>query len=188
MSYSLKVQILHFVACGGQVTQTTILSEDDVFHFDVSLLVPELQSQDRLGAIKELVDRLYGRRKVVDSLKFLQTILDREDQMSTVLGRGVALPHARCRSVAQPGVALGISQTGIAFPPDAEPVHVICMVAVPDVAPVPYLSVLSNLALLFKNSDVRAGLMACDTSMSMYQFMTKHLAQIRKMSAPHSVL
>ena len=185
------MQFLHFCTAnefGGFVAQTTILPEDDVFHFDVSLLVPELQSQDRMGAIKELVDRLYGRRKVVDSLKFLQTVLDREDQISTVLGRGVALPHARCRSVAQPGVALGISQTGIAFLPDAEPVHVICMVAVPDAAPVPYLSVLSNLALLFKNSDVRAGLMACDTSMSMYQFMTEHLAQIRKVSSPHSVL
>ena len=166
---------------GGHVIPTL---EDDVFHLEASLLVPNLQSTDRMGAIKELVDRLYGCRKVVDSLRFLQTILVREDQISTVLGRGVALPHARCRSVAQPGVALGVSQTGVAFPPDAEPVHVICMVAIPDAVPVPYLSMLSNLALLFKNSDVRAGLMACPTSVSMHRFMTERLAQL---SMPHSV-
>ena len=163
-------------------------TEEDAFHLDVSLLVPDLQSRDRMGAIKELVDRLYGSRKVVDSLKFLQTVLDREDQLSTVLGRGVALPHARCRSVAQPSLALGISKEGVVFPSDEEPepVHVICMVAVPDATPVPYLPVLSNLAMLFKDSDVRAGLMACDTSVSMYQFLTEHLAQVRKLSAPQS--
>lgn len=174
------MQILRFLH-GGHVIPTL---EDDVFHLEASLLVPNLQSTDRMGAIKELVDRLYGCRKVVDSLRFLQTILDREDQISTVLGRGVALPHARCRSVAQPGVALGVSQTGVAFPPDAEPVHVICMVAIPDAVPVPYLPMLSNLALLFKNSDVRAGLMACPTSVSMHRFMTERLAQL---SMPHSV-
>ena len=169
--------------------QDVVSPKEDVFHLDVSLLVPDLQSKDRMGAIKELVDRLYGAQKVTDSLKFLQTVLDREDQVSTVLGRGVALPHARCRSVVQPSVALGISQEGIVFPSDVEPepVHVICMVAVPVAVPVPYLSVLSDLAMLFKDSDVRVGLMGCETATSMYQFLTKHLSQVRKLSNANSV-
>lgn len=194
-NFAFEMAIGTAIKVGGNVIRTNdtpqdvFSSKEDAFHLDVSLLVPDLQSKDRMGAIKELVDRLYGSRKVTDSLKFLQTVLDREDQVSTVLGRGVALPHARCRSVVQPSVALGISHEGIVFPSDTEfePVHVICMVAVPDAAPVPYLSVLSDLAMLFKDSDVRAGLMGCETSTRMCQFLTEHLCEVRKLSNANSV-
>lgn len=150
------------------------------FRIETSLMIPQLRSQDRMGAIKELVDRLYQSEHVTDSLRFLQAVLDREDLESTVLGKGVALPHARCRSVAQPSLALGISQTGIPFHTDAypEPVHVVCMLAMPDAVPIVYLPFLAQLAELFHDAEFRKDLLACQTSDEMQHFFSRSLARV----------
>ena len=59
---------------------------------DQGLMVPDLESRDRMGAIKELVDRMHLEGSVIDSLAFLQSVMDREDVESTVVGAGVAFP------------------------------------------------------------------------------------------------
>ncbi|MBT3602180.1 MAG: PTS sugar transporter subunit IIA [Candidatus Latescibacteria bacterium] len=166
------------------MTQELIyLQESDLdtpFHIEASLMVPQLRSQDRMGAIKELVDRLYQSEHVTDSLRFLQAVLDREDLESTVLGKGVALPHARCRSVAQPSLALGISQTGIPFHTEAypEPVYVVCMLAMPEAVPIVYLPFLAQLAELFQAAEFRKDLLACQTSAEMKHYFTRSLARV----------
>lgn len=141
-------------------------------------MVPELQSRDRMGAFKELVDRLYLAGSVTDSLRFLQAVLDREDQQSTALGHGVALPHARCRSVAWPSLALGVSRGGIVFPSDVhpEPVYVICMLAVPEAVPAQYLSLLGNLAFCFQRASFRTELMASKTACDMHRVLAHRMS------------
>jgi mannitol/fructose-specific phosphotransferase system IIA component (Ntr-type) len=113
-------------------------------------------------------------------LRFLQAVLDREDLESTVLGKGVALPHARCRSVAQPSLALGISQTGIPFHTEEnpEPVYVVCMLAMPDAVPIVYLPFLAQLAELFQAAEFRKDLLACQTSKEMQHYFTRRLARV----------
>jgi hypothetical protein len=86
-------------------------------------MVPDLQSPDRMGAIKEMVDRLHRAGCVTDSLAFLQSVLDREDLESTVLEKGVAFPHARCRSTTRLDVAFGISRQGVDFHSERYPQH-----------------------------------------------------------------
>ena len=153
---------------------------DAPFHIDDTLMIPQLQSQDRMGAIKELVNLLYQSEHVTDSLRFLQAVLDREDLESTVLGKGVALPHARCRSVAKPSLALGISQAGIPFhtKADPKPVHVICMLAMPEAVPIVYLPFLGQLAEVFQAAEFRKDLLACQTASEMKHFFTRSLARV----------
>ena len=138
-----------------------------------------MQSRDRMGAFKELIDRFYLVECVTDSLRFLQGVLDREDQQSTALGGyGVAFPHARCRSVAHASLAIGISRNGIAFPGEQhlEPVHIICMLAVPDAVPVAYLSLLGRLAYCFQHTSFYADLMACATQDDMHRLLSRSIA------------
>ncbi|MCZ6632988.1 MAG: PTS sugar transporter subunit IIA [bacterium] len=146
---------------------------------NATLMVPELQATDRMGAIKELVDRFYQTGGVSDSLRFLQSVLDREDLESTVVDRGVAFPHARCRSVAGFGVAFGISQRGVDFYSDIypEPVHLICMLAVPMVGAVKHLALLGHLAGLFQQEDFQFGLRACHTAGDMHDFLVKGILE-----------
>lgn len=154
-------------------------SDKNPFCFDVSLSVPDLQSRDRMGAFKELIDRLYLTGCVTDGLRFLQGVLDREDQQSTALGGyGVALPHARCRSVAHASLAIGISRNGIVFPGEQhlEPVHVICMLAVPDAVPVAYLSLLGRLAFCFQQTSFYADLLACTAPSDIHRLVSRSVA------------
>lgn len=140
---------------------------------DPGLMVPELESRDRMGAIKELVDRMHLEGCVSDSLAFLQSVMDREDVESTVVGAGVAFPHARCRSVTRLAAALGISRQGVEFPTngDIEQVHIICLLGVPVIGSGGYLPLLGALTALFGDGTFRSGFLGCRTSEQMRGFL-----------------
>jgi mannitol/fructose-specific phosphotransferase system IIA component (Ntr-type) len=138
------------------------------------LMVPDLRSVDRMGAIKEMVDRLYRAGCVTDSLSFLQSVLAREALESTVVGDGVALPHARSRSATRLGMAVGLSRAGVDFQSGAKDsrIYLVCLLAVPVLRDEGYLSCLGVLAGLFQDTVFRSGLRACRT----HDEMCKHLS------------
>ena len=155
----------------------SVASGDTAISLDPGLMVEDLYSGDRMGAIKELVDRLHATGYVADSLGFLQSVLDREDLESTVLGPGVAFPHARCRSVDRLGVAVGISRKGVLFHSDLFPdkVHSVCLLAVPPAGEGDYLEVLGRLAAMFKDGVFRTRLQACARAGEMCDLLGRHL-------------
>ena len=163
---------------GGQCTTDTILP---AVRFDPTLMVPDLRSQDRMGAIKELVDRMHGAGWVTDSLGFLQSVLDREDLESTVVEPGIAFPHARCRAAVQLGAAFGISRNGIDFylDQDSERIHLICLLAVPAIGGGNYLPLLGGLAGLFRDRTSYLGLLKCRTSEEMHRFLSRGILEKR---------
>ena len=128
---------------------------------DPGLLVPELKANTKIGAIKELVDRLHLRGIVEDSLSFLQSVLERENLQSTILSDDVALPHARSRAVNELSMALGIARRPIDFPSgdDRRPIHLVCLIAVPAHAPDLYLSLLAALARTFSDAEFKNALL-----------------------------
>ena len=132
---------------------------------DPSLLVPNLASLDKIGAIKELVDRLHSGGYVQDSLGFLQSVLERETLQSTILDE-VALPHARCASVNKMGIALGVARPAIDYPSGDErtSVHVICLLAVPADVSDAYLTTLSSLARIFSEPLFVSGLVESNSA------------------------
>ena len=115
---------------------------------DKVVLVPRLRADTKIGAIKELVDRLHHEGAVSDSLRFLQAVLERDDLQSTVIGEGIALPHARSSAVTRLGIAVGLAPEQISYPSadDRDEVQAIVLVAVPADAVDSYLSILGTLA------------------------------------------
>ena len=136
---------------------------------DPQLMIPNLQSEDRIGAIKELVDRMHKAGWVGDSLSFLQSVLVREDLESTVVSEGVAFPHARSHAVKRLGVAFGVSRQGIRFGDQGEPVHVVCLLGVPASNSAEYLPLLARVSQTFDDRLFQEYLLKCPTSEHMYQ-------------------
>ena len=119
------------------------------------LLIPQLEADSKIGAIKELVDRLHRGGIVTDSLSFLQSILERENLQSTILGGDVALPHARCRSASKLGLALGTTVQPIDFPSGDDS------------------CALASLARTLANPELKHGLLLTDSTAEMYRLLTE---------------
>lgn len=143
-----------------------------------TMMVPRLRSDSKVGAIKQLVDRLYRAGRLNDSLSFLQAVLERENLGSTVIGGTIALPHARARSVTGLGMALGVCDEPIYYPSgdDLCAVRAVCVIAVPMDSPRPYLGLLSLLAGAFGDSDFVHRLLAAPSSQGMSELMTARLS------------
>lgn len=149
----------------GVMTEIPGLEE----RIDPQVMVPDLQSGDRIGAIKELVDRMHQAGWVDDSLSFLQSVLVREDLESTVVTEGVAFPHARCHAVKRLGAAVGVSRQGVRFGDQGEPVHVVCLLGVPTSNSDDYLPLLARVSQTFDDRAFQSCLMACSSSEHMYR-------------------
>ena len=143
-----------------------------------TMMVPRLRSDSKIGAIKQLVDRLYRAGRLNDSLSFLQLVLERENLGSTVIGGTIALPHARARSVTGLGMALGVCDEPIYYPSgdDLCAVRAVCVIAVPMNSPRQYLGLLSHLAGAFGDSDFVHRLLAAPSAREMSELMSARLS------------
>ncbi len=97
-------------------------------------LIPELKSDDRDGAIAELVAALdksgkLGRGNREDITK---AIIKREREASTGMGKGVAVPHVKHPAVKNVVAAVGQSSTGLDFSAlDKQPVYSVILLISP---------------------------------------------------------
>jgi mannitol/fructose-specific phosphotransferase system IIA component (Ntr-type) len=97
-------------------------------------LIPELQAQDRDGAIAELVTALdkagqLGKGNCEDIIK---EMIKREKEASTGMGKGIAVPHVKHNSVKDVVAAIGCSSAGIDFSAlDKQPVYLIVLLVSP---------------------------------------------------------
>ena len=95
----------------------------------------------------------FGRGKIFDAL------LARERLGSTGLGHGVAIPHGRISGLKEAAGAFIRTKTPIAFEaPDANPVNLIFVLLVPEKATDRHLQILSELAQMFSDRNVRTTL------------------------------
>ena len=141
---------------------------------DPELLIPDLSADSKIGAIKKLVDRLHTRGIVADSLSFLQSVLERENLQSTILSSDIALPHARSRAVNELGMAMGVAHRPIDFPSgdDRQPIHLICLIAVPAHAPDLYLTLLATLARTFGDAEFKSALLSATSAEELFNLLS----------------
>jgi PTS system nitrogen regulatory IIA component len=99
-------------------------------------IVADLKATSRDDAITELVESLaqagaIAKKSVGD---VVTAVLAREAQATTGIGKGVALPHAKLKSVKKPVGVIGASREGIDFGAlDSKPVYsVILLLSSPD--------------------------------------------------------
>jgi PTS system nitrogen regulatory IIA component len=96
-----------------------------------------------------------GRGHVFDAL------FARERLGSTGLGHGIAIPHGRIKGLREAAGAFVRTKAPIAFEaPDGNPVQLIFVLLVPEKATDLHLQILSELAQMFSDKEMRAQLAA----------------------------
>jgi mannitol/fructose-specific phosphotransferase system IIA component (Ntr-type) len=93
-------------------------------------IIPELKSSTRDGAIEELVAAMaeagaISKRSVKDAVS---AVMARENQATTGIGKGIALPHAKTKTVRKAVGTIGRSSAGINFNAlDSKPVYIVIL-------------------------------------------------------------
>ena len=134
---------------------------------DQILICTEETDKERLlarmvGAL--LSPRLRRLNPGLDEATLREAVLGREAERPTVMGNALAFPHARVKGFHGIGIALAILRTPINFGGDAADVRVVCMIVVPQEAPMVTLKVMSRMAQFFRDTRNRDALLAADSS------------------------
>ena len=117
-----------------------------------------------------LFENLHGlsRALVTDSL------FARERLGSTGLGHGVAIPHGRIKGLKSPMAAVFHLEQAIGFDaPDEQAVKLLIFLLVPEAATQKHLEILSEIAELLSNSNLRDNLISSDSATSLHQLIDK---------------
>lgn len=143
------------------------------------LLAPErvsfLEATDKKGALEQLVELVSQSVPRVDRQELVDVLLAREAIMSTGIGLGIAVPHARLKSIDHPVLAVGISRQGISYDSlDDKPVHIAVLIVVPIESQKQYLRILARVTLLLKNPKLRKRLLEAIDAAEIYKILSEY--------------
>jgi len=130
-------------------------------------VVNDLQASDRDGAITELVSSLgeagkLGKRKCEE---ITAEVIKRENEASTGVGKGVAMPHAKHKSVKNVIATVGISKVGIDFfALDKQPVYSVFLLISPVDKPDKHLEAMESVFKHLQQEKFRKFLRQCDSA------------------------
>lgn len=116
--------------------------------------VPQLQSEDAEGVVRELVEALVRARKIPRNRigAVVEAILQRERLGSTGIGRGIAVPHAKHRCVKRVVGTVGLSARGVDFAAlDGEPVYVFFLLLSPPQSAQEHVAALGMISEMLKH-------------------------------------
>ena len=116
-----------------------------------------------------LFENLHGlsRALITDSL------FARERLGSTGLGHGVAIPHGRIKGLKAPMAAVLQLAQPIGFDaPDEQPVGLLIFLLVPETATQKHLEILSEIAEMLSDSELREKLMTTHDSLALHQLVS----------------
>jgi mannitol/fructose-specific phosphotransferase system IIA component (Ntr-type) len=117
-------------------------------------MIPQLNAQDKEGAIREMVQALCKAGEVASDEfeSIVKAILKREDLGSTGIGRGVAVPHTKHPSVDHLVGSVAVSPQGVDFASlDGEVVHLFFLLVSPPDRPGDHLRALENISRQLRN-------------------------------------
>jgi PTS system nitrogen regulatory IIA component len=118
----------------------------------IALDNPATSRADAFAAAGDLFYKKVG----IDAASVVGFLNAREDLGSTALGAGVAIPHGRVKGLKQPSAAMMRLKDPIDFAaPDGEPVSTLIFLLVPEKATQLHLEILSSIAQLLSDTDVR---------------------------------
>jgi PTS system nitrogen regulatory IIA component len=107
-----------------------------------------------------------GRALITDSL------FARERLGSTGLGHGVAIPHGRIKGLKAPMAAVFQLAAPIGFDaPDEQPVVLLIFLLVPETATQKHLEILSEIAELLSDSNLREQIKSCTDAAALHKLI-----------------
>ncbi len=149
----------------------------EIIDFFSEKCIVKLDTEDKFESLKILVNLLSKSDKVTNQKALEKAIIDRENLMSTGIGYGIAIPHAREKSVKDFIIALGIHKNGISYESiDDKPVHLIFMIASPENKNREYIIIMSKLSVILKDTELREKILASDSEKEIYQIIRNKLA------------
>jgi PTS system nitrogen regulatory IIA component len=135
----------------------------------VALEVPARDKKALFEHAGTLLENQSGltRQQVVDSL------MTRERMGSTGLGQGIAIPHGRVKGLREAIGAFIRLASPVAFDaPDERPVSLVFVLLVPERATDLHLQILSNLAEMFSDRDLRAQLASATDALAVQRLIS----------------
>ncbi|WP_144503345.1 PTS fructose transporter subunit IIABC [Bacillus pumilus] len=135
----------------------------------------QLDSQQKEAVIEELVTVLDTAGKLNDKEVYKEAVINREKQSSTGIGEGIAIPHAKTASVKEPAIAFGRSVAGVDYESlDAQPSHLVFMIAATEGANNTHLEALSRLSTLLMREEIRKQLLEAATEDEIIDIINTH--------------
>jgi PTS system nitrogen regulatory IIA component len=118
---------------------------------------PNLKSNNKTDAIKELTALLKSTGTIADSESVAKVVLEREELGSTGIGDGIAVPHGKSDAVDKVIAAFGRSEKGIDFESETDdiPVRLIFLLIAPTGSSGPHLLALARISRLLRNKNFR---------------------------------
>ncbi len=117
------------------------------------MIIEDLNSTDREGALKEMANFLKKRKKIGKEKELYEKLLQREELGSTAIGEGIAIPHCKIKGVKSPIVLLAISKKRIDFHSlDGKPSNIFFLVVSSPDNPSLNLQILAAIASLVRKS------------------------------------
>ena len=102
---------------------------------------------------------MFENQQGIEHSKVFDSLLARERLGSTGLGQGVAIPHGRIKGLKEAVAAIVSLNNPVAFDaPDAQPVSFLIFLLVPEQATQQHLEILSELAELLSDKNLRESL------------------------------
>ena len=133
------------------------------------ILAPEsmimaLKATNKEDAIKEMADLEVKTDIVNDEDEFIKSIWARENESTTGIGDGIAMPHARNKTINKARVLFAKSEKGIDYNSlDGQPVHLFFMITAPAGADNTHLEALAKLSGLLIDPDLVSALKEAQT-------------------------
>jgi fructose-specific phosphotransferase system IIA component len=138
------------------VTIDTLVADD--------LVILDLDAPDPAATIGALADRLVAAGRVTDRAAFVGAVMAREAETGgTGMESGVAIPHTKNASVAEPTVAIARVPGGVDFGAADAPADLVFLIAAPDGADDVHITVLSKLARRLVHESFRTALREATT-------------------------
>lgn len=124
------------------ILEQTALLQEGASRDDV-LLTLFGNFETELGSAPEAIEALTAMKEAA---------LEREHTSSTYLGRGLAVPHGRSNQINTIRIAVGISESGIAWGEDGEKAHLVLLLGVPAVMIRDYLLLMQKILRWHKDT------------------------------------
>jgi PTS system nitrogen regulatory IIA component len=118
------------------------------------------------------VGKLFAKQAGLEAEAIVGFLNARENLGSTALGAGVAIPHGRVKGLKNPIAAFVKLKEPIEFAaPDGQTVSILIFLLVPEKATQQHLEILSSIAQLLSDQDVRKSLVAEDNPEKVCQLL-----------------
>ena len=135
------------------------------------LLDLEASSKKRLF---EQIGLTFENSRQIPRMRVFDALFDREKLGSTGLGYGVAIPHGRIKTLKEPACAFVRTAQPIPFEsPDGAPVTLVFAMLVPEHATEAHLELLSELAQMFSDPQLRESLAATNDIQAAHRLITE---------------